>query len=96
MYGKHHTKETKEKISKAITGRVLTEEHKQKITNFMNTSHPRAKKVICLETGEIFLSARKAAEAYNTGSSCISRVCNGKRKTSKGLHWEWYNDDLNK
>ena len=61
----------------------------------MNTNHPRAKKVRCIETGEIFLSARKAAEAYNTAHACITRVCNGERKTTKGLHWEWYDDNTN-
>ena len=61
----------------------------------MNTKHPRAKKVRCIETGEIFLSARKAAETYHTAHSCITRVCNGERKTTLGRHWEWYNNDIN-
>ena len=95
MFGKHHTKETKQKISKALTGRTLTEERKNQIKTFMNTKHPRAKKVRCIETGEIFSSARKAAEAYNTAHSCITRVCNGERKTTLGKHWEWYNNDIN-
>ena len=95
MFGKHHTKETKQKISKALTGRTLTEERKNQIRTFMNTNHPKAKKVRCIETGEIFLSARKAAEAYHTTHSCIARVCNGERKTTLGKHWEWYNDDIN-
>ncbi len=77
MYGKHHTEETKKKISEALTGREISDEQKQKISEFMNTNHPRAKKVRCIETGEIFPSARKAAEKYNTVHSCIARVCNG-------------------
>lgn len=98
MYGKHHSEETKAKISAAKTGQHLSEEHKQKISNFMNEKHPRAKKVRCIETGEIFLSARKAAEAYGTAHSCIARVCNGERKTTLGKHWEWYieENDINK
>ena len=92
MYGKHHTEETKEKISKAKKGKPMAEETKEKIRDFMNTQHPLAKKVRCIETGEIFLSARKAAEAYNTSHTCITRVCNGERKTTQGKHWEWYND----
>ena len=95
MYGKKHSEETKQKISEANKGRQLTEETKQKISNFMNNNHPRAKKVICLETGEVFLSTRKAAEAYNTSHTCISRVCNGERKTTAGKHWEWYKNDIN-
>lgn len=95
MYGKHHTEETKQKISETLTGRHLDEAQKEKIAKFMNTQHPRAKKVRCIETGEVFLSARKAAEAYNTVHSCIARVCNKERKTTKGLHWEWVEDDIN-
>lgn len=96
MYGKHHSEETRQKISEKNKGKTLTEEHKQKISKFMNENHPRAKKVRCIETGEIFLSARKAAEAYNTSHSCISRVCNGERKTTQGKHWEWVTDnDIN-
>lgn len=86
MYGKHHTEETKQKISEALTGRELSEEHKKKISDFMNTNHPRAKKVRCIETGEIFISARKAAEAYHIAHTCITRVCNGERKTTQGKH----------
>ena len=96
MYGKQHSEETKQKISESLTGRTLSEEQKQKIANFMNTNHPRAKKVRCIETGEVFLSARKAAEAYNTAHTCITRVCNGERKTTQGKHWEWViEDDIN-
>lgn len=31
MFGKHHTEETKKKISEKLKGRILTEEHKEKI-----------------------------------------------------------------
>lgn len=50
------------------------------------------KKVICIETGEIFNSLKVAAAAYGSkkSSNRISDVCNGKYKTSFGLHWRWY------
>jgi len=31
MYGKHHTKEARQKMSKALKGKIFSEEHKQKI-----------------------------------------------------------------
>lgn len=88
MHEKRHSEETKLKISKANTGRKLTEEHKQIITGFMNTKHPRAKKVRCIETEEIYLSARKAAKTYNLGNSTVSEVCNGQKLKVGALHWE--------
>lgn len=95
MYGKEHTAETKQKISEANKGHKVPESARQKISEFMTTQHPRARRVICIETGEIFLSSRQAAKAMGVGNSSISRVCNGERKTCKKLHWKWY-DDFNK
>ena len=92
MYGKKHTEETKLKISNANRGRIMSEEQKNKIKLFMNTQHPEARKVRCIETGEIFLSARKATQAYGGSGSSVARVCNGERKTFKGRHWEWIDD----
>ncbi len=51
------------------------------------------KQVQCVETGDIFESVTDAARAYNIGISGISSVLHGKQKTTKGLHWVFYNDD---
>ena len=61
--------------------------------NYGNHPNSRKKYIKCIETGEIFLSARKAAEAYHTSHSCIARVCNGERKTTLGKHWEWIEEN---
>lgn len=48
------------------------------------------KKVICLETGEIFKSASEAARVYKgSGNSNISACCRGTRKTAGGYHWKY-------
>ena len=98
MYGKHHSEETKEKISNSKLGKEIhTEESKKKISKFMTEHHPLAKKVRCIDTGEIFNSARQAAKAKGLGNSTVSRICNGERKPGKGkLNWEWYYEEEDK
>lgn len=94
MYGKCHSEETKQKISEALKGKNISEEQRQKAKEFMTKHHPRAKKVRCIETGEIFNSARQAAMAKGLGNSTISRFCNGERTPKEGsLHWEWYKEE---
>jgi hypothetical protein len=47
------------------------------------------KEVMCIETGEIFVSAKEAAKKLNLTTNCISRVCTGVRKHTKGLHFKY-------
>ena len=51
-----------------------------------------AKKVICVETNEIFNSINEASIKYNTSSSNIGDCCNGNQKTTCGLHWMFIED----
>lgn len=69
FYGKHHTEETKKKMSESRKGE----------------KNPKAKKIICVTTGEIFDCIKHGGEKYNVHSSDISRCCTGKRK-SAGKH----------
>ena len=105
-YGRKHTEEERRKISEAITGRHLSEEHKQKISaynkgRFLGRPRPdgggRApKKVLCVETGEIFNSVADAARAkglYNIKTR-ISRVCKGNANVCGGYHWQYYESSV--
>lgn len=47
-----------------------------------------AKKVRCIETGEVFVSLSSAAENINKVPSAISQAIN-RKGTSGGYHWEW-------
>jgi group I intron endonuclease len=69
--GIEQTKQTKEKISKA-----------------------NSKKVICLETGEVFESFIAAGKSINKSQVAISNCVSGKLKTAGGFHWQIYNDSL--
>lgn len=79
MYGKHLSESAKQKISRANKGKVRTEEQRLKC----------AKKVLCVETGEIFQSATDAASSCGVTVSAISRVLRGKSNTCKSLHWRY-------
>ena len=60
----------------------------QWITNIDNTRKRFNKKVHCIELNKIFESRTVAAKELNLSVSSISGVCNGKRKTCGGYHFE--------
>ena len=70
----------------------LSENH----ADFSNNKHPRAKKIKCITTNEIFTTIKEAGELYNIDKSTISKCCNGKLKsagkhpiTGEKLVWEY-------
>ena len=52
----------------------------------------RKKKVICIETQEIFPSIANAAKKYNVCPSCIREACTGEIRKSCRLHWQFLKD----
>lgn len=46
-------------------------------------------KVMCVETLIEYESAKDAERQTGIDSTSIGRVCNGKRKSAGGLHWQW-------
>lgn len=87
-YGKHHTKEIREKMSKAWENEARRAKLKEQNKNLDRTYQCR--KVLNVETKEIFNSIKEAANKYGLKDTHISRVCRGKRKTTGGFHWEYY------
>lgn len=55
--------------------------------NFKGCKNPKAKKVKCIETGEIF-GCVKEAEQW-CGKKGIGDCCKGKQKTAGGYHWQY-------
>ena len=53
----------------------------------------RAKRVICLETGEIFASTRQVERFLGISNANIVRNCNGEYQSTHNLHFR-YIDDL--
>lgn len=83
--------------------RKLTEEHKQKISehakdqwgekNFMYGKtygqNPRARKVVCIENGVVYDSAKRAAHELNVNYTNLVGVLKGRRKKVGELHFEY-------
>lgn len=50
------------------------------------------KRVLCVETGVIYVSTYEAAQAVKKSQSSISEAAKGKRKTAGGYHWKYYEE----
>ena len=74
------SEEAKTKMSETHKSKHFSEEHKRKIIE------AHSKKVLCLETNEVFESTRDAQRKTGIFHNSISNVCNGKRKTAGGYH----------
>lgn len=61
-----------------------SEAHKGKLINRKDLS----KKVLCIETGEIFESIRDAERKTGIRQSSISAACHGKCRIAGGYHWQ--------
>ena len=97
MYGKHLSEEHKKRISEAEKGRIpwnkgrkMTESERLQVREYNGNS----KKVQCVETKVIFLSAREAGRQYHIAPSHISDCARGERKTAGGYHWEYISGGL--
>jgi len=103
-YGRRHSEETKTKmrmnhadfsgVKSPCYGRRASAESRKKMSAShigiqFGGKHPRAKKIICVETGEIFNSISCARRKYNNSS--IAQCVAGKSKTACGYRWEYYN-----
>lgn len=72
----------------------------KKLNKNLRGNNPNSKKVICLNTKEVFNCFLDASEKYNANRSAISSVCNNKRISAgtlngERLSWMYYEDYLN-
>ena len=83
-----HPQEVKQANLKGAKTRL--EKYGNEITKKANQA--TKKKVKCIETGKIYNSVKEAAQDVGgANGSHIGQVCNKKRKTAYGFHWEWTN-----
>lgn len=83
LYGKHPSTETREKMRKAHKESEAFQEHMKKLNG------SKAKRVLCVETGVVYPSARQAARETGFGQGNISAACRGEYEQSNGFHWEY-------
>ena len=99
-----YTEDVKNRMSKSLSGRKLSNNTKQKIRNHNKgkitlqstkdkLSKALSKTVFCIETNEYFNSVKDAAKYYGVSRYSISAVCNGTKKTLKNLHWKYIKKD---
>lgn len=74
-----------------IMGKKHTEETKNKIKEKRAKQKIKANKIVCVETGKIFESAKQIEEKYGFKANNIRHVCEGNKKTSGGYHWKYIN-----
>jgi hypothetical protein len=56
-------------------------------------NNPNAKKIMCVETGEVFTTVLEAASTYNVSPPNITRCLTGETiGTSGGVHWAYCGD----
>ena len=85
MYGKHHSDETKQKMSEARKGK------------FVGENHPRAKRVVQYDKQgnliKIWDYAKQASKELNIDVASIIKCCKGKNKSCGGFIWRYYEED---
>lgn len=87
------------RMSKAKKGMTLSEEHKKKIGEAhkgkLINRKDLSKRVLCIETKEIFESTMDAQRKTGIFQNNISAVCNGKYKSAGGYHWKYFREEKN-
>lgn len=102
FYGKHHSEESRRKMSEACEGLYVgeknpmygkqhTEETREKMSknhaDFSHEKHPRSIPVYCIELNEIFWGVSGAENKYGFNYSTISACCRHKKGySSAGKH----------
>lgn len=94
MLGKHHSKETRQKMRESALGKVISEGQRKSHSkwmseNFIGKRNPKSRAVRCINTGEVFESQRIASQAKGVLQSKIWKCCNGEATHTHGLRWEY-------
>lgn len=82
--GLKHSNETKKRLSEVRKGAVMGIETRKKIVNSLG-----GKPVLCVETGEVFISKKEAVKKKKINESSLYRCLKGVYVTAGGFHWRY-------
>jgi hypothetical protein len=93
------SKEYCERISASLKGRTFNQEHRKRISESKTgkqtgKNNPRARKVLCVETGVIFDTIKEAGEFKGGSEKNIISCCRGRLQTSGGYHWRYVDEEV--
>lgn len=80
--------ETREKNRRSMLKVWANKECRKRITEGIIRGH--GMKVVCVETGKVFMTAVEAGNYYKICRAHIGACCRGERKTAGGYHWARY------
>ena len=94
MYGKHHSEETKKRISEAKTGKHFSEESKKKMSEAQTGNHnrPQTQVLQYSKSGEFiaeYPSIKEAGRQTGCNRGNICNCCKGERKSCGGFIWKY-------
>ena len=91
--------ETREKLRNANIGKKQSEEtiskrmetfRRKKEAGWVKNGKAHCKRIVCMETGEVFESVKSAGEHFNMRSTNISAMLKGRQATAKGYHFKYF------
>ena len=101
-WGRKHTEEQKRKISEAQRGsrnhnfgkKASEETRRRKSEAIKGEKHWNHKRVVNLDSGEVYISAMDASQKTGIDNSLIGKCCKGHRKSAGGFRWAFWNVGL--
>jgi group I intron endonuclease len=99
LKGKAMDESRKRKISEANSGKHRTDEMRKRQSDYMKGKYtrgenPRARKVVCVETGTVFSCVTDAAEWAGVARASLTDAINGRSRTCANYHWKYHEKSL--
>lgn len=89
LLGRMYSNETLKRMRDAARSRGAWVGNKNPMSGKKYGDAPQSRAVVCVETGELFDSVKRAAVSLGVAPTNITNVCNGRQRTSCGFHWRY-------